>query len=455
MTYEGYRNGAPPFLEYIQIYGPSSQDARTAGRTYQRIFACEQQTPECARRIIEPLAHRAYRRPVAKDELDELLGLVRMAQSRGDAFENGIRIALEAILVNPNFLFRIERDGAGAGVVHRISDIELASRLSYFLWSSMPDDELLGLAEKDRLHTPEVLHAQMKRLLADPRSRSLVENFASQWLQFRNLDVLKPDPARFPQFDAKLRESMRTETELFCEAIVREDRSILDFLDGRFTFLNERLAKHYGIDGVTGSEFRRVELDGAQRGGVLTQASILTVSSYPTRTSPVIRGKWVLENLLDTPPPPPPPDVPPLDEAAVGTTVSMREQLEKHRSNAVCAGCHSRMDPIGFGLENYDAIGRYRTADGNFPIDPSGTLPNGKSFAGAAELKAILRADPQTFTRALSQKLLTYALGRGLESYDRAAIATITNRVQQSDYRFSALVQAIVDSVPFQMRRNP
>ena len=266
--------------------------------------------------------------------------------------------------------------------------------------------------------------------------------------------MLKPDPKRFPEYDADLREAMRTETELFFAAIVHEDRSILDFLDGRFTFLNERLAKHYGIEGITGREFRRVDLDGTQRSGVLTQASVLTVSSYPTRTSPVLRGKWVLENLLGTPPPPPPPDVPPLNESVVGATVSLREQLEKHRSSPECAGCHSRMDPIGFGLENYDAIGRYRTAEGKFPIDSSGTLPNGKSFAGAAELKTILRGDPQTFTRALSEKLLTYALGRGLEAYDRAAVATITNRVQQNDYRFSALVQAIVDSVPFEMRRN-
>jgi hypothetical protein len=242
---------------------------------------------------------------------------------------------------------------------------------------------------------------------------------------------------------------------MFFQAVIREDRSILDFLDGKFTYLNERLARHYGIEGVTGREFRRVELDGKQRSGVLTQASVLTVSSYPTRTSPVIRGKWVLENLLDTPPPPPPPDVPPLNEAAVGTTVSLREQLEKHRANPTCAGCHARMDPIGFGLENYDAIGRYRTTDGTFPIDSSGTLPNGKSFAGAGELKEILRADPKTFTNALSEKLLTYALGRGLESYDRAAVAGIVARVQQSDYRFSVLVQAIVDSVPFEMRRRP
>ncbi len=452
IRYDGFLKD-PPFLEYIQVYGPSRQDAAETAASYRRIFVCGQHTAACAHRIVESLAHRAYRRPASKDELDELTGLVSTAQSRGDSFENGIRVALEAILVNPNFLFRIERDPAATGV-HRISDIELASRLSYFLWSSMPDDELLGLAEAGGLHTPEVLHAQMKRLLADPRSRALVENFGGQWLQFRNLDVLKPDPKKFPEYDAGLREAMRSETELFFDAIVREDRSILDFLDGRYTYLNERLAKHYEIDGVTGREFRRVELDGTQRSGVLTQASVLTVSSYPTRTSPVIRGKWVLENLLDTPPPPPPPDVPPLNEADVGTTVSLREQLEKHRANAVCAGCHARMDPIGFGLENYDAIGRYRSVDGKFPIDPSGTLPSGKSFAGAAELKTILRGDPQTFTRALSEKMLTYALGRGLESYDRAAVATVTQRVQQSDYRFSALVQAIVDSVPFQMRRN-
>jgi hypothetical protein len=462
IRYEGVLKD-PPFLEYLQVYGPSSQAPPRTGAAHQRIFVCGDHTADCARRILEPLVHHAYRRPAARDELDELLSLVGMTQKHGDSFEDGIRLALEAILVNPNFLFRnflfrIERDPAGAGSVHRsvhrIRDLELASRLSYFLWSSMPDDELLSLAEADRLHLPDILHAQMKRLLADPRSRSLVENFAGQWLQFRNLDVLKPDPKKFPEYDAGLREAMRTETELFFDAVVREDRSILDFLDGRFTYLNERLARHYGIDGVTGREFRRVELDGNQRSGVLTQASVLTVSSYPTRTSPVIRGKWVLENLLDTPPPPPPPDVPPLNEADVGTTASLREQLEKHRANPVCAGCHARMDPIGFGLENYDAIGRYRTTDGKFSIDPSGTLPSGKSFAGAAELKTILRGDPRTFTRALSEKLLTYALGRGLESYDRAAIATIVNRVEQSDYRFSALVQAIVDSVPFQMRGN-
>jgi mono/diheme cytochrome c family protein len=453
ITYDGVLKD-PPYLEYLQVYGPNKRTPTQETAAYERIFVCRQQTPECSQRIIESLARRAYRRPPAKSEIDELTGLVRMAQGRGDSFESGIRLALEAILINPNFLFRIEQDPTGARPTHRLTDIELASRLSYFLWSSMPDDELLGLAVQDRLHVPETLHAQMKRMLSNPRSHALVENFGGQWLQFRNLDVLKPDPQKFPEFDAGLRNAMRTETELFFSAIVREDRSILDFLDGRFTYLNERLAKHYGIPGVTGREFRRVELDGSQRSGVLTQASVLTVSSYPTRTSPVIRGKWVLENLLDTPPPPPPPDVPLLNEAAIGATLSMREQLEAHRSNPACAGCHARMDPIGFGLENYDAIGRYRTSEGKFPIDSSGTLPGGKSFAGAAGLKSILRDDPQVFTRALSEKLLTYALGRGLESYDRAAVAVIVDRVQANGYRFSALVQAIVDSVPFEMRRT-
>ena len=453
MRYDGNLKD-PPYLEYVQVYGPDKVTPFQSTPAYQRIFVCGQPTPGCARRIIEPLAHRAYRRPVTANEVDELLDLVRGAQNRGDTFAGGIRLALEAILVNPNFLFRIERDPAAAPAIHPISDLELASRLSYFLWSSMPDDQLLALAGQNRLHFPDVLHAQMKRLLDDPRSQALAENFAGQWLQFRNLDVLKPDPVKFPEFDAGLRQAMRTETELFFTAIVREDRSILDFIDGQFTYLNERLARHYGMEGVAGSEFRRVELDGRERSGVLTQASVLTVSSYPTRTSPVIRGKWVLENLLDTPPPPPPPDVPPLNEAAVGATVSLRQQLEQHRANPVCAGCHSRMDPIGFGLENYDAIGRYRTTDGKFPIDSSGTLPSGQSFNSAAELKSILRNDPRNFTRALSGKLLTYALGRGLEPYDRAALSTIITHVQQNGYRFSALVQAIVESVPFQMRRS-
>jgi hypothetical protein len=445
-----------PYLEYIQIDGPNRQTPAELTASYKRIFICGhapgQHKPECARRILEPLAHRAYRRPVTAKEVDRLAAFVKLAQDRGDSFEAGIRVAVEGVLMSPGFLFRVERDLPGA--MHRVSDTELASRLSYFLWSSMPDDELLGLAEKNRLQDPAVLQAQVKRMLADSKAHALVENFGGEWLQTRNLDVLKPDPARFPEFDAALREDMRTETQMFFQAIVNEDRGVLDFLDGRFTFLNERLAKHYGMSGVTGPHVRRVELDGVQRSGVLTQASVLTVSSYPTRTSPVIRGKWVLDNLLNTPPPPPPPDVPALDEKAAGATVSMRQQLEAHRANPTCAGCHSRMDPLGFGLENYDAIGRWRSIDGKFPIDASGVLPNGKTFTGASELKTILRADHFIFVRALSEKMLTYALGRGLEPYDRAAVEKLAKSVESDGFRFSRLVESTVESMPFQMRRG-
>ena len=286
-------------------------------------------------------------------------------------------------------------------------------------------------------------------MLRDPKARALAENFAGQWLQLRNLDEAKPDPDRFPNFDDELRRDMKRETELFFEAVVKEDRSILDFLDAKFTYLNDRLADHYGIPGVEGSEFRRVTLTGDQRSGILTQASILTVSSYPNRTSPVIRGKWILENILNTPPPPPPPGVPNLDEAAVGNAGSLRQQLEKHRSNAICASCHSRMDPLGFGLENYDAIGAWRTQDGKFPIDATGTLPNGKSFTKPSELKAILRADKDEFSKGLTEKMMTYALGRGLERFDRPAVQSVNRRLAAEGYRFSALVMGIVESMPF------
>jgi Protein of unknown function (DUF1592)/Protein of unknown function (DUF1588)/Protein of unknown function (DUF1587)/Protein of unknown function (DUF1595)/Protein of unknown function (DUF1585) len=456
MEFEAAGNKDKPYLEYIQIYGPNKQTPAQLTASYKRIFICGhapgEHTPECARRILEPLAHRAYRRPATPKEVDRLVALVKFAQGRGDSFETGIRVAVEGVLMSPSFLFRVEHDQPGP--MHRVSDTELASRLSYFLWSSMPDDELLNLAEKNRLQDPAVLQAQVKRMLADAKSHALVENFGGEWLQTRNLDVLKPDPARFPEFDRALREDMRTETQMFFEAIVKEDRSVLDFLDGRFTFLNERLAKHYGISGVTGAEFRRQELDGVERSGVLTQGSVLTVSSYPTRTSPVIRGKWVLDNLLNTPPPPPPADVPALDEKATGSTVSMREQLEAHRANPTCDGCHSRMDPLGFGLENYDAIGRWRSMDGKFPIDASGVLPNGKAFTGAGELKTILKADHSVFVRALVEKTLTYALGRGLEPYDRAAVEKIATAVESDGFRFSRLVQSTVESMPFQMRRG-
>jgi hypothetical protein len=439
MEIEPAWKGAKPYLEYIEIKGPEKQFALE-----HPVLAGNNPRP-----ILESLARRAYRRPVSAVEVSQLTKLVTDAQARGDSYRQAMRLGLEAILVNPNFLFRIERDPATAAS-HPITDLELASRLSYFLWSSMPDEELLRVASEKRLHAN--LRAQVARMMADPKSRAFVGNFGGQWLQTRNLDVLKPDQNKFSEFDAELREDMRTETEMFFEAIVKEDRSILDFIDGPFSYLNERLAKHYGIDGVAGAEFRRVDLDGKQRSGVLTQASVLTVSSYPTRTSPVIRGKWILENILNTPPPPPPPDVPPLDEKSLGQTASMRQQLEQHRANAICAGCHARMDPLGFGLENYDAIGRWRAEDGKFPVDASGTLPSGRSFTGAKELKEILRADPDIFVRALTEKMLTYALGRGLETYDRPTVMAIAKQVREKQYRFSALVDGVVESVPFQQR---
>ncbi|PYV07416.1 MAG: hypothetical protein DMG07_28970, partial [Acidobacteria bacterium] len=385
-----------------------------------------------------------------------LLRFVALAEHEGESFEKGIQLALQAVLVSPHFLFRIERDPEpnDPRAVHPIGEHELATRLSYFLWSSMPDDELSRIADEGRLRQPGVLDAQVRRMLLDPKAHALVENFAGQWLQIRNLDAVKPDPERFAGFDEELRAAMRRETELFFEVIVREDRSILDFIDGKFTFVNERLARHYGIAGVTGSEFRRVALKGPERSGVLTQASVLTVSSYANRTSPVLRGKWLLENFLNAPPPPPPPDVPNLKEEAIGSAASLREQLEKHRSNPTCASCHSRMDVLGFGLENYDAIGAWRAREGKFRVNASGTLPGGKRFRTPAELKAILKADREAFSQCLTEKMLTYALGRGLERYDSPVVEEIARRLAKREYRFSALVLEIVNSLPFQQRRG-
>jgi hypothetical protein len=340
---------------------------------------------------------------------------------------------------------------AAAGA-HRVTDYELASRLSYFLWASMPDAELFRAAREQKLHQSEILEAQVRRMLADPKAHNLVDNWAAQWLQLRNLGRTKPDPKRFPTVDDELLDAMRTETSMFVEAIIKEDRSILDFIDAPFTFVNGPLARHYGIPGVNGEEFQRVTLDGEQRGGVLTQGAILTVSSYPTRTSPPVRGKWVLENLLGTPPPPPPPDVPSLNDANIGSEVSMRQRLEQHRKNPSCSPCHNLMDPIGFGLETYDAVGAWRTHDGKFPIETAGTLPDGKSFSGSKELKEILKTRSDDFVRNVTEKMLTYSLGRGLERYDRPAVEAIGKQVVANEYRFSALVLAVVKSRPFQMR---
>jgi hypothetical protein len=366
-------------------------------------------------------------------------------------------VALEATLVSPHFLFRIERDPnpTNPGAAHRLSDFELASRLSYFLWSSMPDAELLRVAGQNQLGKPEVLTAQVKRMLDDPKSSALVENFAGQWLELRNLNSVKPDPDKFPEFTPAMRADMRKETELFFESIMRKNGNILDFIDGKYSFLNERLAKFYGVPGVEGEQFRRVDLSPfPERSGILTQASVLTVSSYPNRTSPVIRGKYVLENILNDPPPPPPPNVPSLDDTGVGLVRSMRKQLEDHRANPVCASCHSRMDPLGFGLENYDAIGHYRTVDGKFPIDSTGTLPSGKSFANAAEMKVILKANGPAFANCLTEKLMTYGLGRGMERFDKAAIQAIGQKTADDGYRFDTLILEIAKSMPFQMRRG-
>jgi hypothetical protein len=445
-------------VDSFEVRGPFNAVPPPLPESHKLLISCghepSQHQPECARKIVGDIARRGFRRPPTEKELNRLLAFVDEAQKEGDSFEQGIRIALQAVLVSPQFLFRIERDPSNFAAEHPISNFELATRLSYFLWSSMPDDELLAVAESGRLRQPSVLKAQVARMMRDPKAKALAENFAGQWLQLRNLDEAKPDPDRFPEFDDELRHAMKRETELFFEAVVKEDRSILDFLDAKFSFLNDRLAQHYGIPGVEGSEFRRVALTGDQRSGILTQASILTVSSYPNRTSPVIRGKWVLENILNSPPPPPPPGVPNLDEAAVGNTGSLRQQLEKHRSNAVCASCHSRMDPLGFGLENYNAIGAWRTQDGKFPIDSTGTLPNGKSFSKPSELKAILRADKDEFSKGLTEKLMTYALGRGLERFDRPAVQSVQRRLAAKGYRFSELVMGIVESLPFQMRRG-
>ena len=447
-------------INALEIGGPYSHVTGPSRASVEKVYTCGHlnggHQPMCAARIMRDLAGRAFRRPVAAAEVEKYVRLVRTAEEQEHSFDEGLAVGVQALLVSPDFLFRIERDvPARAGVrLHRITQHELATRLSYFLWASMPDAELRGAADAGTLRSPAVLTAQVRRMLRDPKSSALAENFGGQWLQFRALESITRDRERFPDFEDYLRLSMRRETELFIEHVVREDRPILDFIDGRYSYLNERLARHYGILNVSGPDFRRVDLSNSPRGGVLTQGSVLTVSSYATRTSPVLRGKWVLENLLNAPPPDPPPDVPNLDESAIGTAASMREQLESHRKNATCASCHRRMDPLGFGLENFDAVGAWRTRDGSFPIDSSGTLPDGRTFSGPEALRTILNEDRRVFARCLTSKLLTYALGRGLERYDNKTVKLIAGRLPARNYRFSALVLEIVNSLPFQSRRT-
>ena len=376
---------------------------------------------------------------------------------KGGNFEAGIEMGLHRMLMSPDFLFRIEREpsGSAAASIYRLSDLELASRLSFFLWSSIPDDELLGLAERGKLDDPAVLEQQVRRMLADARSHALVTNFAGQWLYLRNLGLVKPDPDAFPEFDESLREAFQKETELFFETMLRENRSVVELLNANFTFMNERLARHYDFPNVHGSNFRRVSLTEDDRRGLLGQGAILTVTSYPTRTSAVLRGKWILENLLGSPPPPPPANVPDLkDHAENGAKLSLRQQMEMHRANATCAACHARLDPIGFALENFDGVGKWRTEDANTAIDPSGKLPDGTAFAGPGGLRKVLLSRQDEFVETVTEKLLIYALGRGLEYYDRPTVRRIARDAARDDYRLQSLIIGITKSTPFQMRRS-
>ena len=456
-----------PYVESLTIAGPyESSGARPVEGTpsRERIFLCRpgsgataDEETACAGEILSTIARRAYRRPVTGDDVERLLTFYDRGRS-GGSFDTGIEMALRRLLVSPEFLFRVERDPAGveAGESYRVSDLELASRLSFFLWSSVPDAELLDVAERRELSVPEVFEAQVERMLADSRSEALVGNFAGQWLTLRNAAAVQPDEDEFPDFGEGLRQAFRRETELLFGSVLREDRSTLDLLDADYTFVNERLAQHYGIPNVRGSHFRRVALDDEARGGLLGHGSILTVTSYANRTSPVNRGKWVLENILGTPPPPPPPDVPDLETAEGGQALSMREAMEQHRANPVCSSCHRLMDPLGLSLENFDAIGRWRDrSETRGSIDATGELPDGTPFDGPGGLKAALLRHPDRFVTTVTEKLLTYALGRGIEYYDAPAVRAIVRDAAGDGYRLSSLVKGVVRSAPFQMRRSP
>ena len=443
----------------ITITGPFDSTGPGDTPSRRRIFTCRpaaggHDERSCVEDILAPLARRAYRRPVTRGDLDTLLRFYAEGRAAG-GFEAGIEMALRRLLVSPEFLFRIERDPASADAAYRVTDLELASRLSFFLWSSLPDDELLAVAAGGKLRDPGALEQQVRRMLADPRAASLVTNFAAQWLYLRNLPAVSPDFIVFPDFDETLRRALRRETELFFDSIMREDRSVLDLLSADYTFVNERLAKHYGISNIYGSHFRRIALpSGSPRGGLLGQGSILAVTSYATRTSPVVRGKWILENLLGTPPPPPPANVPPLGEDGSDAALSMRERMVQHRRNPVCAACHAIMDPVGLSLENFDAIGRWRErTDGFEPLDVTGSFPDGTTFAGAAGLRDTLLDRSDQFVRTLAAKLLTYGLGRAVGHYDMPAVRAIEREAAADGYRFSSLILGVVKSTPFQMRR--
>lgn len=465
----------PPGVESVSVSGPFNAQATTTTASRSKIFVCSPQRAKdeerCAKKILSQLARHAYRRPVTTADTDSLMKYYRAgrdAQQTGNRFEEGIRMALETILVSPDFLFRIELDPPQPGI-HRIADIELASRLTFFLWSSIPDEQLLSLASAGRLSRPDVLQQQVRRMLADPRAKTLVDNFFGQWLGLRNVKTHSPDIIAFPDFDDDLREAFQQETSLLFSSMLREDRSVVELLNADYTFANERLARHYGIPHVYGSHFRRVTLADENRWGILGKGAVLTVTSLPNRTSPVLRGKWVMENIMGTPPPPPPPDVPafPEDKNTDFTRLTVRQKMETHRANPFCAQCHSRMDPLGFAFDNFDPVGKWRQAEmvqilasPELPvvynaIDSSGVLPNGTEFKGPTELRKILLSDPENFVHVVVDRLLTYALGRGLDYYDAPAVRQIVRDAAANEYAWSSIIFGIVKSTPFQMRAPP
>ncbi|HYR85658.1 MAG TPA: DUF1592 domain-containing protein [Terriglobia bacterium] len=458
-TIDGLDIMGDPSLDRVTIEGPFAATGSGDTPSRRKIFVCKPAAPAdeavCAGKILSTLGRLAYRRPLDKATLDTLMEFDARGRAGKGSFDSGIESALQFVLASPEFLIRFEADPSNLSpnAAYRLDDIALASRLSFFLWSSIPDDQLLTLAAQGKLKDPAVLEQQVRRMLADGRSRSLIANFAEQWLHLRNLKNSGPDLQAFPDFDDNLRQAMKEETTLFFDSIMREDRSVVDLLNADYTFVNERLARHYGIPNVYGSEFRRVKVPSEARRGLLGQGSILTVTSYPNRTSPVERGKWILTNLLGVPPQPPPPNVPPLQESSAdGKVLSLRERMEQHRANTVCAGCHRLMDPIGFALENFDGVGHWRTNEDGAKIDPSGTLFNGATLDGAAGLRQALAAQPAVFVGVMTEKMLTYAVGRGIEYYDMPAVRKVVQDAGNKDFRFSSIVLGIVKSTPFQMK---
>jgi hypothetical protein len=451
-------------IDTVAIGGPYNPEGLGDSPSRRRVFSCRPAKPSdeerCAQTILSTLLRRAYRRAASDEDMRAAMAFYRAGHADPDTpnrFDAGIRSALERILAGPDFLFRIERDPAGqpAGTAYRISGVELATRLSFFLWSSIPDDELLDLGLRDKLQDPVVLDRQVRRMLSDGRSGALVENFAAQWLELGKLRGFAADPDLFPEFDEGIKSDLREETARFIGSQLSQDRSVMELLTADYTFLNERLARHYGIPNVYGSRFRRVTMDASRRGGLLGQGSVLALTSYPNRTSPVLRGKWVLDNILGTPPPPAPPDVPGLKETNDdGKPATLRNLMEQHRKNPACAGCHVRMDPLGFALENFDAIGRWRATSDGQPIDAAGALPDGSTFNGLSGLRTLMASHRDDFALTVTRKLLTYSLGREVEYYDLPVVRRIARDAAAADYRWSSIILGIVKSVPFQMRRS-